>query len=198
MQPMAHDLRPNAELARGLANPDPRRGQQGHRCTYCHLPWRGVHSHKADQHLLMRGGQNDGLGGQRRHQGLGESKDEQVIRHATPGNAWLSPAGRRQRTHPLLSSTVAIRTHSSAVCNRHFRRAALELLVAAAEVAEQAIDRRLKVGEGWAVLIPQRGHLEKPPQPLDQVEIGRFGRQKTSWMRHPCSARYALTAAERL
>jgi hypothetical protein len=87
MQPMAHDLRPNAELARGLVNPDPRRGQQGHPGTYCCLPWRGVRSHKADQRLLMRGGQNDGLGGQTRHRGRGESKDEQVIRHPTPGNA---------------------------------------------------------------------------------------------------------------
>ena len=53
----------------------------------CCLPWRGVRSHKADQRLLMRGGQNDGLGGQTRHRGRGESKDEQVIRHPTPGNA---------------------------------------------------------------------------------------------------------------
>jgi hypothetical protein len=53
-----------------------------------------------------------------------------------------------------------------------------KLLAAIAEVAEEPVDRGLAAVEGRIVLIPERDLLEKPPQPLDQVEIWRIGRQK--------------------
>ena len=52
-----------------------------------------------------------------------------------------------------------------------------ELLAAIAEVAEEPIDCGLEAGEGRIVLIPKRSLLQKRPQPLNQIEIGRLGRQ---------------------
>ena len=82
--PMAYRLRPNAELACGLANPGTRRCQQDQLRPFRQLSRRRVCAHQAGQHLLMRRGHHDGFGRQTWHRGLGESKDEWVIRHATP------------------------------------------------------------------------------------------------------------------
>lgn len=87
MQPMAHGLRPDAELTRALANPGSRRSQQDQLGTFRQLLWRGVSANQAGQHLLMRRGYHDGFGGQTWHHGLGESTDKQTIRHDTPRHA---------------------------------------------------------------------------------------------------------------
>jgi hypothetical protein len=48
-------------------------------------------------------------------------------------------------------------------------------LAAIAKVSEHTVDRGLEAGESRIVLIPERGLLEKPPQLLDQIEIGPDG-----------------------
>lgn len=82
MQPMAHGLGPNAELAGGFANSGPCRGQQDHLGTFRQLLWRGVRSDQAEQHRLMRRAYRDRIGRQTWHRRLSESRGEQVIRHA--------------------------------------------------------------------------------------------------------------------
>ena len=87
MSPMADSLWPDAELARGFAHTGPRCRQQDQLRPFGQLLWRGVGADQADQNLLMRRCHCDGLGRQTRHRGLGESRVEQEIRHATPRQA---------------------------------------------------------------------------------------------------------------
>jgi len=86
-QPVTHRLRPNAKLARGLADAAPRRGQQDQLGAFRQLPWRRVRADQAGQQPLMRRGYHDGFGRQTRHRGLGESGNERAIRHDTAWSA---------------------------------------------------------------------------------------------------------------
>ncbi len=92
-QPVAHSLRPDAKLARALANPGPRRRQQNHLGTFRQLPWRGVGTNQTAQHPLLRRSRHKRFSRQTRHRGLSESRDEQTIRHATP-TVLLTPPNR--------------------------------------------------------------------------------------------------------
>src|SRR5271166_5749251 len=93
----------------------------------------------------------------------------------TSGPTPVEQSGIRAAGIPLCLRRLGLRCSDETEVIGDQRR---ELLAAIAKVAEETIDRRLKASEGRVVLIPQRGLLEKPPQPLDQVEIRRIGRQK--------------------
>ena len=125
-QPVAHGLRPHAELARARANLGSRRGQQNHLSTFRQLPWRAVGADKAGQQLLLRGSHHNRIGRQTRHRGLSESRDERAICHATPTVLLTRPnrTPRDQWTQfPPNCGNLDSRPRYGV---RHFQRAALE------------------------------------------------------------------------
>src|SRR6202046_5040615 len=91
---------------------------------------------------------------------------------AGPQSLWCR--NLRWRKDPALSGRLRVKLSDEI---KFVRDQAQNFVPIAVEAGEEALHRRLEVGEGRKVLIVDRLFLEQPPEALDQVQVRRVSRQ---------------------
>src|SRR5215217_4327210 len=93
----------------------------------------------------------------------------------------MPPSRSLERNRGALRAGIPLRSRSLGVLFADEMEAvgdqAVDLDAVVVEMSEETLDRGLEGGIGREILVPQHRILQQPPQPLDQVQVGRIGWQ---------------------